>query len=346
MALNSPLVTPNPASSAAEPADVVIIRALLAAGDGFVSGNALAETLGISRVAVWARIQKLRASGTPVEAVHRRGYHLTAMPAAIDELFVRAHFRGRNLAPNLIFLRSVDSTNSEAERQLAASASAPLVVIAQEQTRGRGRLGRRWVSENLGNLYASFAFRPDLRPARMQDFTLWMGVNVCEALANTCRIDAGVKWPNDLMHRGRKLGGMLTEARIDADHTRDVIFGLGLNINSQRRDWPPDIAARTTSVAEAVGQAVDANRVVAAIIARVLKAFETFVAGDYRADFTRLWERLDLLRGQPIAVRFGNERIEGTADGIDATGALRLRDARGQLHRCLAGDVTIEKAAL
>ena len=319
------------------------MRELLAAGDGFVSGSALAEMLGISRVAIWAHMEKLRTAGYEVEAVRRRGYRLTRRPEGLEEIQLRALLSTLGRPVRLSFHARVDSTNSEAERQLASGVDTPLVVLARQQERGRGRLGRRWVSGDHGNLYVSFAFRPDLRPSRMQDFTLWMGVNVCDALANTCRIDAGVKWPNDIYHAGRKLGGMLTEARIDADHTRDVIFGLGLNINSQRQDWPDEIAQRTTSVAEALGQRVDVNRVATAITARVLKAFDTFVADEYRETFTQLWERLDFLRGRRIAVLFGQERVEGTADGIDSTGALRLRDDGGRLHRCLAGDVTIEK---
>lgn len=329
------------------PPELVIVRELLAAGDGFVSGNRLADRLGVSRVAVWAHMEKLRTYGYTVEAVRRRGYRIAKRPGQLDELLLRVELeqRGHSTA-GLAVLTTVDSTNSEAERRLAAEAETPLILVARHQERGRGRLGRRWVSDDRGNLYVSFAFRPELRPARMQDFTLWMGVNVCEALANACRIDVGVKWPNDILHSGRKLGGMLTEARIDADRTRDVVFGLGLNINSERAAWPADIAARTTSVAEALGHPVDINRAAATIIARVLKGFGEFVAGDYRDDFVRLWERFDLLRGRRIAVLFGAERIAGTADGIDATGALRLRDDRGQLHRCLAGDVTIEKAPL
>ena len=323
--------------------EVVIVRELLAAGDGYVSGSALAEMLGLSRVAVWSHMEKLRTLGYEVEAVRRRGYRLTKRPDGLDETQLRASLAGLGRPVRLSFHVSVDSTNSEAERQLAVGTDTPLVVVARQQERGRGRLGRRWISGDHGNLYASFAFRPELRPSRMQDFTLWMGLNVCDALANTCRIDAGVKWPNDIYHAGRKLGGMLTEARIDADHTRDVIFGLGLNINSQRHHWPDDIAARTTSVAEAAGQRVDINRVASAIITRVLKAFDSFVIDDYRESFNALWQRLDWLRGRRIAVLFGQERVEGIADGIDSTGALRLRDDSGRLHRCLAGDVTIEK---
>jgi BirA family transcriptional regulator, biotin operon repressor / biotin---[acetyl-CoA-carboxylase] ligase len=332
-------------ASPSENSEVVIVRELIAAGDGFVSGTKLAQLLGMSRVAVWAHMEKLRLHGFSFDAVRRKGYRLTGRPARLNEVLLRASLHQRNRPLHLAFLPSVDSTNSEAERRLAAGEETPLVVIARAQTRGRGRLGRKWVSEDRGNLYASFAFRPELRPSRMQDFTLWMGVNVCEALANSCRLDVGVKWPNDILHGGRKLGGMLTEARIDADHTRDVVFGLGLNLNSQRADWPADIAARATSVAEAAGQAVDLNRVATTIVSRVLKAFDAFVSGDYRGDFTRLWDRFDVLRGKRIAVLFGQARVEGMADGIDSTGALKLRDDKGQLHRCHAGDVTIEKTS-
>jgi BirA family biotin operon repressor/biotin-[acetyl-CoA-carboxylase] ligase len=246
----------------------------------------------------------------------------------------------------LHFLTATDSTNSEAERRLAGDEETPFVILAVRQERGRGRLGRPWFSEDEGNIHVSFAFRPELRPAAMQLFTLWMGVNVCEALANACRVDIGVKWPNDLLHLGRKLGGMLTEARIDADHTRDVIFGLGLNLNSQRHDWPPGIAPLATSVSEALGHSVDMNRVTATVISRVLKAYETFVAGEYRSDFERLWKRFDVLTGRKITVMFGDRQVTGEVEGIDSSGTLRLRDARGKVHQYLAGDVTIEKSGL
>ncbi|MGH8017154.1 MAG: biotin--[acetyl-CoA-carboxylase] ligase [Opitutaceae bacterium] len=327
-------------------ADAIIVRELLDAGESFVSGAELARRLAVSRVAIWGHIEKLRVQGFTIEAVRRKGYRLLEKPKRLDALLLSASINTRNAPAELVILDSVDSTNSEAERRLAAGAPIPLVILSRVQTRGRGRLGRRWESEDCGNLYVSFAFRPRLRPSRMQDFTLWMGVNVCEALAATCRFDAGVKWPNDILYGGHKLGGMLTEARVDADSTRDVIFGLGLNINSQRADWPPAIASRTTSVAEALGRTVDINRVAAAIISRVLSAFDRFIEGDHRDTFNRLWSRFDLLRGRRIAVLVGGERIEGTAEGLDTVGALRLRDDRGHVHRCLAGDVTIEKTAL
>src|SRR3954462_12388040 len=123
-----------------------------------------------------------------------------------------------------------DSTNSEAEPLLDTGASVTLVILAGEQTAGRGRRGRVWHSPPTGNLYSTFVFRPKLEPARLHDFTLWMGLNVCELVSNFTKLEPGLKWPNDLLMNGRKAGGMLTEARVDADEVRDLVFGLGINL--------------------------------------------------------------------------------------------------------------------
>lgn len=322
------------------------MRELIESGDGFVSGNKLAKQLGMSRVAIWAHMEKLRSQGFEVEAVRRRGYRLLQRPEQLNDLILQALLDHRGPAARVHFLTSTDSTNSEAERRLAGGEKTPFAILAVTQDRGRGRLGRRWFSEDEGNLYISFAFRPELRPAAMQRFTLWMGVNVCEAVTNACHIGIGVKWPNDILHNGRKLGGMLTEARIDADHTRDVIFGLGLNLNSRRENWPNGIAPLATSVAEALGRNVDMNRIAATVITRVFKAYQAFVAGEYRTDFDRLWKRFDVLNDRKITVLFGDRPVTGKVEGIDASGALCLRDQQGKLHQCLAGDVTIEKTGL
>ena len=110
-------------------------------------------------------------------------------------------------------------------------------MVARAQTSGRGRLGRKWVSEDRGNLYASFAFRPELRPSRMQDFTLWMGLNVCELIQNFCKITPGLKWPNDILVDGRKVGGILTEARVDADQVRELSRAVAREVRGGVSWW-------------------------------------------------------------------------------------------------------------
>jgi BirA family biotin operon repressor/biotin-[acetyl-CoA-carboxylase] ligase len=290
-------------------------------------------------------MEKLREQGFAFEAVSARGYRLTSKPVALNASLVQAYRHDRTGAFTFQLLDEIDSTNDEAARQLAAGREAPFAVIARRQTKGRGRFGRVWHSEANGNLYVSFAFRPRLEPARMQMFTLWMGANICELTANFCRTAPGLKWPNDLLFDGRKAGGMLTEARMDADHIRDLVFGLGLNVNSPAGGWPRELEDKAVSLAEHTHHALDLNRFTAALIGRVLQAYERFVDGSYQKTFADLWNRYDVLRGQPVAVLTGSQRVAGTALGIDDEGSFMIRTEKGRTERFHAGEVTLETKA-
>ena len=322
--------------------EVLILRELIAGDPQPVSGQKLARLLGISRVAVWGQLQKLEKQGFKFEAIRSRGYRIVQMPATPHLALIQAHLRLR-LVPELVCLDSVDSTNAEAERRLAAGAPVPLVIIAREQTQGRGRLGRHWHSAANGNLYATFVFRPQIEPARLQDFTLWMGLNVCELVQNFCKIQPGLKWPNDLFLDGRKAGGMLTEARVDADQVRDLVFGLGLNINGQTAALPPELRGTAIALAEVCPQPLDLNRLIAALIGRLQAAYDNFLSGEYRDKCAELWQRYDILRGKPVAVIQGVRSVRGTAMGIDNEGSLIVRLDAGRTERFRAGEVTLGK---
>lgn len=321
----------------------VILRELLAREPDWVSGAALAEKLGVSRVAVWQHMEKLRAAGFGFEAQRARGYRLTQRPPMLHAPLIETQLKVRPKHFSLLVLDEVDSTNDEAARQLGAGRPAPFAVLARRQTKGRGRFGRTWHSEDKGNLYASFAFRPRVEPGRMQTFTLWMGVNICELLTNFAQLTPGLKWPNDLLFSGRKAGGMLTEARVDSDEIRDLVFGLGLNVNAPAGGWPADLVRRAISLSEVAGAPLDLNRLAAALVGRVLLAYDTFVDGDHTKTFPELWHRYDVLRGQTVTLLEGGRRHTGSVTGIDDEGALLLRDDHGRTQRFRAGEVTLEK---
>jgi BirA family biotin operon repressor/biotin-[acetyl-CoA-carboxylase] ligase len=323
--------------------EILILRELLAAESGWVSGARLAKQLGISRVAVWHHLEKLRAGGFAFEGRPARGYRLSHRPAELSGPLIEAQLKLRPKDFSLVVLDEVDSTNDEAARQLAAGRPDPFVVLARRQSRGRGRFGRAWHSAANGNLYGSFAFRPRVPPDRMQTFTLWMGVNVCELIVNFTGLAPGLKWPNDLVFGGRKAGGMLTEARVDADQIRDLVFGLGLNVNSSPGAWPEELGRRAVSLSEMAGGPLDFNRLAAALIGRVLLAYEGFATGEHRRNFADLWNRFDLLKGRSVGVVEGDRRHAGTVLGIDDEGALLLRDQQGRSQRFRAGEVTLEK---
>lgn len=339
--LNLPLPARDPNSSTST--EVTILRELLSSDSGYVSGSRLAKLFGFSRVAIWMQLQKLAKQGFVFEAVRSRGYRLVKSPEQLHQALILAHLTGRGRTPNLITLEKVDSTNTEAERHLAAGTRTPFVILAREQTQGRGRRGRTWYSPAAGNLYSTFVFRPRLEPARLQDFTLWMGLNVCELVANFSKLEPGLKWPNDLLLQGKKAGGMLTEARIDADQVHDLVFGLGLNLNARTEDLPRELKATATSIAEAAGGPIDVNRFAAALITRVFSAYGRFVDNDYREKFAELWQRFDVLRGQEVSVTQGTRTVTGIATGIDDEGSLIVRTGPGQTERFRAGEVTLRR---
>lgn len=319
----------------------IILREMLDREPGWVSGSELAAKLKVSRVSVWHHMEKLRGQGFAFEAQRARGYRLSARPSGLHPFLIEAQLKVRPRGFALLLHDEIDSTNDEAARQLAAGRPAPFAVLARRQTRGRGRFGRAWHSRAQGNLYASFGFRPRVAPERMQTFTLWMGVNVCELVANFTRLEPGLKWPNDIVFDGKKAGGMLTEARIDADQIRDLVFGLGLNVNGAPEGWPAELARRATSLAELAGNAFDLNRFAAALIGRVLLAYERFEAGEHRRGFAGLWHRYDVLLGRKVTVAEGSGRHAGTVAGVDDEGALLLRTDRGRTVRFRAGEVTL-----
>ena len=321
----------------------VILRELLSSETGWTSGSALAAKLGVSRVSIWHHMEKLRAQGYEFEAQPARGYRMTVKPRMLHAPLIEAQLKIRRKDFTFLVLDEVDSTNDEAARQLAAGRAAPFAVFARKQTKGRGRFGRVWHSAANGNLYASFAFRPHAAPGKMQTFTLWMGLNICELVSNFCPVSPGIKWPNDLVFDDRKAGGILTEARVDADQIRDLVFGLGLNVNSDPSEWPEELGRRAVSLSEIAKTPIDLNRLTAALIGRVLLAYERFSAGEHVAGFAEMWHRFDVLRGRTIAVLEGEQRHEGTVLGVDDEGALLLRDTEGKTRRYRAGEVTIAK---
>lgn len=318
--------------------DGSILRAFLDADGDAVSGDRLARELGVSRVAVWARLAKLRREGFRFAASPRKGYRLTATPKALHPALIDAHLRRLRVSLPCSVLAEIDSTNSEAERRLAAGDEAPFAVLALRQTAGRGRLGRRWHSDQAGNLYLSLAFRPFIETARLSPFTLWMGLALCAHLEKARGIRLGLKWPNDLLaDDGRKVAGMLTEARIDADRVRDLVFGLGLNIGAR----PDELGAIASSLRDAGGESLDANEVAAGVIAALAEAWESFEDGSFRRAFAKLHARHDCLAGQRVRVTLRGKPLAGIAEGIDESGALLLRLPNGKRVAVASGEVTL-----
>lgn len=323
--------------------NVLIIREFLAADGDFVSGSQLAELIGVSRVSVWSYMEKLKSQGFDFEAVRSKGYRLVKTPDELNQTLVQARLTHAAASFTAIVLDQVDSTNSEAERRLANAEPTPFVVLSRLQTTGRGRLGRVWHSPKNGNVYASFAFRPQISPSQMSLFTLWMGINICECINAVCRVSCQIKWPNDLHIEGKKVAGILSEARMEADLVRNAVLGIGLNVNSDGNDWPEELRSVATSLRQSAGQSFDVNHLVSTITGRISIAFKQMEAGSHRAALKERWPIYDTLFGKTVTLLQGESRISGTANGIDSNGSLIIERDDGTRYLARAGEVTIAK---
>lgn len=324
--------------------DSSILLAFLEADGEPVSGDRLAKELGVSRVAIWSRLERLRAAGYVFAASTRKGYVLRSVPRQLDPALLDAHLRRLKVAPKVEFLAEVDSTNSEAERRLAVGQEAPFAVLARAQKAGRGRLGRRWHSAPSGNLYLSLAFRPFIPPDRLRPFTLWMGLALCAHVEKSLGLRLGLKWPNDLQSPdGRKVAGMLTEARLDADSVRELVFGVGLNLTGAPKDFPAELRATAGSLEAALGAPLDLNREVAGVIAALFRAWEQFEEGTWSRSFRKLWSHHDVLAGKSVRVGLRGDPVAGVVDGVDDEGSLILRTGGGRRAIVSSGEVTLRK---
>lgn len=320
---------------------LTILKTLLEAKNGFVSGNLLADKLKVSRVSIWARMEQLRNQGFKFEAVTRKGYRIVEKPKALNDLLTTTYLKNQKSCPELIFLSTIDSTNDHASRLLANDYEAPFFVISNQQTLGRGRMGRHWHSPPSSNIYMSFGSRPYVNPDRMQLFTLWMGVYVARSLREWLNADIGVKWPNDLFYHGKKLGGMLTEARVDADSLRELVFGIGLNVNQSQSDWPEDLVHTATSLRELTGHELDLNKTAAILIEAIHAGYKAFLTGNIRNTFEDMWPEFDMLKSQSIEAETRQGTLHGVAQGLDNRGALILRTSEGRLTSLNSGEVHI-----
>ena len=324
--------------------EFVILKALLDAPDDFVSGSLLAKQLGVSRPAIHGKLEKLREKGFEFEAIRNKGYRLTQEPEVLHPALIRYYLEDAATELDVLYFPVIDSTNSEAERQTTYARKSPFAIASSCQTKGRGRLGREWYSASADNLYLSVLFEPNIPPQQLQHFTLWAGIYICRALQSfTPKAKLQIKWPNDLHCDGRKFAGMLTEAKMDSDSMRSIIFGIGINLNSNPSKFPKELRTIANSLYAIHGEEVPINKVAARVLQAINNAYEACIHNKTTETLPEAWTPLSSLNGKPVTALQGDQAISGIASGIDASGALLLTQPDGSTIPVRAGDVTLKK---
>ncbi len=322
--------------------DAQILTALRTTATG-VSGAELSQQLGISRAAIWARIEELRALGYDISASPHQGYRLVNSPDVLhaDDLLSRVagvKVVGRDIR----VFQETNSTNDVMEKLARAGVKEGAVVFAESQSKGRGRLGRKWISPPGKGLWFSVLLRPDLRPQSATQLTVIAATALARAIRKKTGLAPEIKWPNDILLRGKKVVGILTEMSAELDHVKYVILGIGVDVNQTASEFPPELRKCATSLRLEAGQPLSRAELAADILRELDADYARLCTGQFEAVAAE-WEENCATLGRNVTIHVGTRAMQGRAEALDADGALLVRTQHGHLERIIGGDVILEK---
>lgn len=312
---------------------------ILYAADDYVSGQALAKTLGVSRQAIWKGINALREDGCEIDSVTNKGYRLRSLPSCLNAAALGATLGTEIIGKNLVVLDSVGSTNDYLKQLGAQGCPNGTVVTTREQNRGKGRLGRSWQSKRDENIAFSLLLRPKMTPREVSAVTPLAGLAVCKALRDLTGLDCRIKWPNDVIVGTKKLSGILTEMSAEFDAVEYIIIGIGINVDQVL--FPEEIAYKATSVLLETGRHYNKNHLLAGILRQMEREF---LQNDLALSPTALeeYEALCATVGRSVTFMRGTRRVSGMAVGVDRGGELKIMLSDGSVCYVNAGEVTVQ----
>lgn len=317
-----------------------ILMHLMQAGTEAVSGQILADSLGVSRTAIWKQLQTLQQEGYVIEST-RKGYKLLAAPNKLVAATVIPLLTTKRLGQVWHHFDEVETTQLIAHDLVRENTPDGTVVVAESQTAGRGRMLRPWDSSQGKGIWMTAILRPDVPPHQAPQFTLVTAVSVVSAIkALYPNVNAQIKWPNDLLINGKKCTGILTEMIAEADRVQALLIGIGINVNQQMEDFPQELRTIATSLAIELGEELDR----AALAAKVLAYLEQYADHYVQHGFSHikaLWEQHSATIGQQVKATTAREVIEGKAIAITESGVLEIQTAKGEIKGVYSADIEL-----
>ncbi len=302
-----------------------------------ISGGRVAREIGVSRSTVWRWVQRLRQLGVKVKGRAATGYFLEKVPDILTPDLLRKRVNGKLFGKRFHHFFKTDSTNRVAMELAFAGEEEGAVILAEEQTDGRGRAGRKWHSEVGTGIYVTLLLRPRLSPVQAPLLTILAGISLHSAILAQTGLNAELKWPNDILVDGRKLGGILTEMHAEPTQVRFVIIGIGVNVNQEQ--FPEDLSSIATSLRRESGKLQSRLE----LLVRLLREFETdynrFLRDGPAYVVQRFGEISQFANGKKVHVDTGRETYTGVTAGLTDDGLLTVKRTDGQVIAVIAGDV-------
>lgn len=316
-----------------------IIDVLVSNTGTFVSGEELSRDLNISRSAVWKHIEELRQEGYVIEAATRKGYRIMQRPDILHPREINRYLKTVKMGNYMEYFQTIESTNLLAKELAQRGAPEGTVVVAEEQTGGRGRLKNKWFSPR-GGIYFSLILRPVVQLHQASLLTLLSAVAVVQAVEEVTGLSAKIKWPNDIFVGTKKLAGILLEMNAEIDLINYVVTGIGINVNISAGDFPSDLAQIAVSLKELLGKEILRPLLLAAVLKRIETLYEKALDKGFGEIITE-WKKHDITLGRKLRVDTPDGMLVGKCVGISENGTLLLETEPKQVVNIFAGDVSL-----
>lgn len=303
-----------------------------------MSGAKIAKEIGVTRSTVWRCIEKLRGLGVKVKGHPRTGYQLEKIPDILASQLLRQRLAGTIFAKRIHHFFQVDSTNNVAMRLGQEGEPHGAVVVAEEQTAGRGRVGNAWHSEKTSGIYLSVLLRPPIPPQQAPLITLLAGLAIRDAVREQTGLDADIRWPNDVLLGSKKFCGILTEMHAEPHQVRFVVVGIGINVNNAR--LPDALAGSATSLRIESGRAHSRLELTVKLLRALERDYNQFLAAGAAAPVERFAKASTWASGKRVRIATVNGAFTGVTTGLEPSGLLRVkRDDTGATEVVIAGEV-------
>ncbi len=312
---------------------------LLRESTDYISGQELCEKFSVSRTAVWKIMKQLKEEGYEIEAVQNRGYRLLTVPDILSKSEIESRLDGGWIGTRVYFAEEVDSTNTWGKRLAEEGAPHGTLIVADEQTQGRGRRGRSWKSPKGTNISMTLILRSDLEPSRASMLTIVMGLSVAQGLKELLELPIEIKWPNDAVLNGHKLCGILTEMSAQIDYINYVVVGTGINVNLP--EIPEDLKEIATSLLIETGHTVNRAEVIGAVMRAFARNYESFIETGDLSGLRDAYNEILANRDRQVRVLDPKDPYEGVALGINPRGELLVRKEDGSVSEVYAGEVSV-----
>src|SRR3972149_11184789 len=323
-----------------------IIRLLKKKSRSYLSGQTLSKSFGLSRTAIWKHINAIKKMGYFIEASPAKGYRLNLDNLPFNAFEISSNLKTSFIGKDISFYKDTGSTNDAARAFAIKGAREGFAVVADSQTKGKGRLGRSWESPAGVNIYTSIVLRPSIMPLFAPQLTLVSAVAVAETISRFLNNGSGykpeptVKWPNDILINGKKAAGILTEMSSEMDRVNFVVIGIGVNVNMSKKMLPEELRPIATSLREETGKEISRTDFIRTLYLSIEKWYKLYLKNGFEP-IREAWNSYFKMAGKVVKVQQMDKVVEGIAIGLDNDGMLLLREKNGNIARIISGDVTI-----